>query len=146
MLTAMTSLCRRPLLLLLLAVPLLASCGATNRLLKAKPIALSQRFDAAPEAIDTRKVLPFHKVWMTPDRQLERTAAAKTKLYIAPVTLDQLRPMKKPLVRQEVQMGSIERNVPGVAWQLRQEFIRAFQLSPRLCSRPRHGDAPACAH
>jgi Protein of unknown function (DUF3313) len=117
--------------ILLAALPLLTSCSATNRLLKAKPTSLSGSFDQPTLAMDSRKQLPFQKVWITPDRRVEAAAVVKSKLYIAPVSLAQLRPLKKPLVRNEVYAGSIVRNEAGMAYQLRQEFGRAFYQSPR---------------
>ncbi len=124
-------------LLALLALP---SCRSTNRLLKAKPAALSPFFEQQGQAMDVRKQLPFHKIWMTPDTRAEVGAVQKTKLYVAPVSLQYLRPVKKPLVRKEIALGSIERREAGMALVLRNEFSGAFQRSPqpryRIAQRP----------
>lgn len=114
----------------LLALTLLASCGSTNRLLKAKPAPLSPFFEQPEHMVDTRKQLPFHKIWMTTDRKLEAEAVKKTKLYVAPVTLQYLRPIKKPLVRKEVSWGSIDRREDQMALRLRNDFAKAFVRSP----------------
>lgn len=114
----------------LLALALLTSCGSTNRLLKAKPSPLSPFFEQPEQVMDTRKQLPFHKIWMTSDRELEALAVKKTRLYVAPVTLQYLRPLKKPLVKKEVQWGSVSRREDEMALKLRNEFAKAFLRSP----------------
>lgn len=115
----------------LMALVLLTSCGTTNRLLKAKPAKLSAFFEQPEKAMDTRKQLPFHKLWMTTDKELEAVVIKKTKLYVAPVTLQYLRPIQKPLVKKEVQWGSIERRENEMALRLRNEFAKAFLRSPQ---------------
>ena len=119
---------------------LLPSCNSTNRLLKAKPTALSKAFDRPSLATDCQRNLPFQKLWITPDRKMKSEAMTKKKLYVAPVSLAQLRPVAKPLIQSEIATGYIDRNEMGMAAQLRREFIRAFQQSPRpryqVVSRP----------
>jgi len=115
----------------LLALALLTSCGSTNRLLKAKPAPLSPFIEQPERVVDSRKQLPFHKIWVTLDRKLEAEAVKKTKLYVAPVTLQHLRPMKKALVRKEVEWGSIERREDEMALKLRNEFAKGFLRSPQ---------------
>ncbi len=118
-------------LLLGACMAILPSCNSTNRLLKAKPTTLSQAFDRPSLATDCQLDLPFQKFWVTPDRKLKDTAMSKKRLYIAPVSLNQLRPVTKPLIQTEIDTGYIDRNEAGMAAQLRQEFIRAFQQSPQ---------------
>lgn len=114
-------------LLFLLFLP---SCRSTNRLLKARPAELSDFFEQPDQAMDTRKILPFQKTWITKDRALE-SATKKTKLFVAPVDMQHLRPVKKVLVRNEIEWGSIDRREAEMAYRLRNEFAKAFLHSPQ---------------
>lgn len=135
----------RPFLLLLSfflgASSLLAltSCGSTNRLLKARPAKLTPFFELPQLAQDARKQLGFQKIWTTPDRAALAASLTKKKLYIAPVTLAYLRPVDKAFATQEIEWG-LQRQERDIAIRLHQEFISAFQRSPRplyqLASQP----------
>jgi hypothetical protein len=120
-------LCR--LFLLLLPGMLLCSCSATNHLLKARPCKLSPFFEHANDAVNTKGKLPFQKVWVTKDSETLAAGRTVTKLYIAPVSLDHLRPIKKVMARQEARWGT-ERREAQMAIRLREEFERAFLESP----------------
>jgi hypothetical protein len=119
---------------------LLPACNTTNRLLKAKPVQLTPFIAHPEEMLDSRKKLPFQKIWMTQEKGVEEASAKKTDLYVAPVTLQYLRPVKKPLVRKEVDWGSIDRQENEMALKLRNEFAKAFLRSPapryRIVQRP----------
>jgi Protein of unknown function (DUF3313) len=106
------------------------ACGSTNRLLKAKPTKLSSFFEQPENGADARKQLPFQKIWMTTDKEVEAVAVKKTKLFVAPVSLEHLRPVKKALIRQEIEWGSIDRREAEMAHQLRNEFAKAYLRSP----------------
>ncbi len=114
----------------LLALLVLPSCSSTNRLLKAKPAKLSPFFEQPELANDARKQLPFHKIWMTRDHELEAISVKKTQLYVAPVSLHYLRPVQKALVRNEIAIGSIDRREAEMAHKLRNEFAKAYLRSP----------------
>jgi hypothetical protein len=113
----------------LLTLLMLPACRSTNRLLKAKPAKLSPFFEQPEMVMDTRKTLPFQKTWIMKDKAME--PAKKTKLYVAPVSLEHLRPVKKILVRNEVEWGSINRREEEMANRLRNEFAKAFLRSPQ---------------
>ena len=119
---------------------LLPACSSTNRLLKAKPAQLTAFIEHPEQMLDSRKKLPFQKIWMTPDKAVEAEAVKKVELYVAPVTLQYLRPVKKPLVKKEVDWGSIDRRENEMALKLRNEFAKAFIRSPspryRIVQRP----------
>ena len=118
-----------PILALLLLV--LPACSSTNRLLKAKPVALSPFFEQPWLAQDASAQLGFQKVWTTPDRKVLTQGMAKRKLYIAPVTLRYLRPMDRALASSEVSWGGVQRREIDVSTRLREEFVNAFRRSPR---------------
>lgn len=128
------------LLLVLLLACLCSSCRSTNQLLKAKPVPFSA-FIEHPELMrDYRDRVPFHRIWSTADPAVRERAAKKTELYIAPVTLRYLRPLKKPMVRKEVELGSIDRREQEMAVKLRQAFAEAFDDANRaryyVCDSP----------
>ena len=70
--------------------------------------------------------MPVHAIWRTKDDGVLGRVFTKKEIYIAPVRLEYLRPLKKPLVRYEVSQGTVERNEPGIAWMMRNEFGRAL--------------------
>ena len=123
--------------LLLLALP---ACSSMNRMLKAKPIALSPFFEQPWLAQDASKQLGFQKVWTTPDPKVLAVGKTKRKLYIAPVTLNYLRPVNQPLSSGEVAWGGVQRQQVEIAARLREEFVAAFRGSPsplyHLVNRP----------
>lgn len=118
------------LLIPLLLMAVLASCESTNLLLKAKGVPLSPFIEHPTEMLVTRDRLPVHATWRTEDERALERVFGKKELYIAPVNLEHLRPLKKPLVRYEVAEGSIARDEHGIAHLLRNEFARAFVRSP----------------
>lgn len=137
-----SSACRRFTLFLLMGMmlPMLASCRSTNKLLKAKAAPLSPFVEQQHELISNRDRLPFHRMWWPRDQKVIAEAASRTRLYVAPVRMEYLRPVKKPLPRKEIEWGSIQRRENDVAFYLRNEFGRAFLRSPapryRLASAP----------
>ena len=109
---------------------LLPACSATNRLLKAKPVALSPFFEQPWLAQDAGAQLGFQKIWTTPDPQVLAQGKARRKLYIAPVTLDYLRPVNRAFASGEVAWGGVQRRQVEIAERLREEFVAAFRHSP----------------
>lgn len=120
--------CLLPVLAFVL--PWLVSCQSTNKLLKAKSAALSSFIEQPGQMITNRERLPFHKLWWPRDARVIAKAAPRTSIYIAPVRLEYLRPIKKPLPRKEVEWGSIRRREGDMAYFLRNEVGRAFLRSP----------------
>lgn len=117
------------LALTLLCFVFLTSCESANRLLKAKPADLSA-FVEHPKEMEPRKDrVPFHRIWISRNREVNRRAAAKTEIYFAPVTLQYLRPISKTVARNEVADGTIQRREGEVADRVRFEFMRAFAES-----------------
>ncbi|MEQ1751370.1 MAG: hypothetical protein ABL974_18245, partial [Prosthecobacter sp.] len=119
------------MLLLPATLMALSSCTSANRMLKARPPALSPFFEQPQLAQDTSKQLPFQKIWTTPDRRVIVAGLAKRKLFIAPVTLQYLRPVNKQLATLEISRGGVPRQEQDVARRLRDEFAAAFRRSPK---------------
>lgn len=128
------------LLLLAAVLPLLASCQSTNKLLKARPAKLSPFIEHPSEMITNRERLPFHRIWWPTDTRVIGGAASRSSLYIAPIHMEYLRPVAKPLPRKEIEWGSIQRREADMAFYLRNEMGRAFLRSPspryRLAKSP----------
>lgn len=116
--------------LLVLPVCTLVSCESTNLLLKAKAIPYSPFIEHPAEMHRERGRMPVHAIWRTKNDDALGRIFAKKEIYIAPVRLEYLRPLAKPLVRYEVSQGTIERDDAGIAWMMRNEFARAFLRSP----------------
>lgn len=128
-----------PIFLSALSLLMLPACSSTNRLLKARPVALTPFFEHPQLAQDARKQLGFKKIWTTPDRAVLTASLTRRRLYIAPVTLAYLRPVDKAFAAQEISWG-LQRQERDIAIRLHQEFTAAFQYSPRplyhLASKP----------
>lgn len=107
-----------------------SSCRSTNQFLKAKPAPLSSFLEHRGEMSKHRERAPFHKVWSNPDAAVRQRATAQKEIFIAPVSLEHLRPVKKALVRNEIRIGSIDRREKEMAERLRAEFAEAFRKSP----------------
>jgi hypothetical protein len=106
------------------------SCESTNQMLKARAVAFSPFIEHPGEMQPARNRIPVHYIWRSPDEALRRRAMPKTEIYIAPVQLQYLRPLKRPLVRFEVKHGSIDRNEAKMAAALHDDFANAFFKSP----------------
>lgn len=119
-----------PLVIAIIASLMATSCRSTNQLLKAKPAPLSPFIEHPGQMRAFRERVPFHKAWACPDAKVRERAIPKRQIYIAPVSLKYLRPVAKPLIREEIEMGSIKRNEVGMAIKLRNEFAYAFARSP----------------
>ncbi len=108
---------------------MLPACSTANRLLKPRPAKLTPFFEQPDLAHDGREQFGFQKVWTTPDRRLLEDSLTKQKLYIAPVTVGHLGPVKKPLAWWGIAWG-LKRHERGIATRLHKEFTRAFERSP----------------
>lgn len=117
-------------LYLLPCLAVMSSCAGANHLLKARAVSLSLFFEQATQAVDTRGKLPFQRVWVSVDQQVLRAGKEARNIYIAPVSLEYLRPPKKAVTRQEVRWG-LKRQEQWMAWKLREEFAAALSHSPQ---------------
>jgi hypothetical protein len=107
------------------------SCSGTNQLLKARPAPLSAFLENPRLMKPDRKRAPFHKIWRSADPDLRARVAEKTSIFVAPVTLQYLRPINKELIEREIAMGSLQRKEREMATLLRNEFAIAFQASEK---------------
>ena len=127
-------------LALLCIVGVLCSCQTSNRLLHAGKVPLSPFIEQPHVMTPARDRVPFHFVWRNFNRDAQWRVTKKTEIYIAPVTLAYLRPVKQKLVKKEIAEGLVKRNETTIARQLRAKFANAFLYSPspryRLAMKP----------
>ena len=108
----------------------LCSCQTSNRLLHAKKVPLSPFIEQPHVMTPARQRVPFHLIWRNFDRDVQWRVVKKTEIYIAPVTLRHLRPVKKALVKKEIQQGTVKRDESRMAQVLRAKFANAFIHAP----------------
>ncbi len=120
----------------------LAACQfrPAQKLLKAKPAAISKFLDQRTSMAPMRHRLPYHFVWTNPDPKLAAVVSRRMEIYIPSVELRYLRPVTKPLARWEIKHGWIRPREEEIAQELRASFIEAFERSPqprfRVVERP----------
>lgn len=108
----------------------LCSCQTTNRLLHAKKVPLSPFIEQPHVMTPARARVPFNLTWRNFNRDAQWHVVKKTEIYIAPVTLRHLRPVKQALVKKEIQKGTVKRDEARIAREMRARFANAFIHSP----------------
>lgn len=98
-----------------------------NRLAKAAAVEPSPFLTHAGELKKTQPdQAPFLRVWKNPSSKTWEKAESKKLLYIAPVSLEHLRPMSKPLSKVEVREKTRQERAAGLAEYAHREFTKAF--------------------
>lgn len=115
---------------MLCVVCALCSCQTSNRLLHAKKVPLSPFVEQPHVMTPARDRVPFHLTWRNFNRDAQWRVVKKTEIYIAPVRLDELRPVKQALVKKEIEKGTVKRDEKRIASALRAKFANAFIHSP----------------
>lgn len=106
------------------------SCQTSNRLLHAKKVPLSPFIEHPHVMMPARDRVPFHLIWRNFDREVQWRVVKKNEIYIAPVNLKYLRPVKQAVVRNEIKTGAVKRDEESVARLVRAAFANAFINSP----------------
>jgi hypothetical protein len=107
------------------------SCRSAQRLVKAFPAEPSPFLIHQAELKRTEAAKsPFLLDWKNKDANLWAQAQKRPHIHIAPINLDHLRPMSRPLSKIEVSEKSRQRNVRKLAGYFRQELEKAFRLAP----------------
>lgn len=116
------------LLLILLVLP---SCNTARKFLKAKPAELSAFVERPAEMQRQPIKTAFQYVWRSSDRSAHAKARPLTELYIAPVSLKYLRPLKTGLTKFAESLGTdYSQSAPQQAYELRHQFALALANSP----------------
>jgi hypothetical protein len=108
----------------------LSSCSSLNRLAKAGAAKPSAFLAHGAELKKTRPDQePFLYIWRNPSEQVLEKAETKKHLYIAPVSLEHLRPMSKALSIVEIRENSRQQRAVELAEYMRTQFANAFRQS-----------------
>ncbi len=119
------------LLLALLLLLTLVSCRSAQRLVKAFPAEPSPFLVHAKELKRTEaEKSPFLLDWKNKDPQVWALAQKRPHIHIAPVNLDHLRPMSRPLSKIEVSEKSRQKNVRKLAGYFHESLTQAFRNAP----------------
>lgn len=104
------------------------SCRSTQRLVKAFPADPTDFLQHRKELKKTKATdSPFMLEWTNPNAQLWEKAAKKQAIHIAPVSLENLRPMTRTLSRVEVSEKERQTKVKKLASYLESELTKAFE-------------------
>jgi Protein of unknown function (DUF3313) len=117
-----------PRLALLLLLFSAVSCRSTQRLVKAFPAEPTDFLQHGKELKKTKAAnSPFLLDWTNPDAKAWAQAAERKTIYIAPVSLDKLRPMSRTLSKVEVSEKARQKKVMKLASYLESELAEAFE-------------------
>ncbi|MES2505520.1 MAG: DUF3313 family protein [Verrucomicrobiota bacterium] len=107
-----------------------SACSSLERLAKA---GAAQPSAFLPHGAEMKKTKaehdPFLRVWRNPSKEVWAKAETKKTLFIAPVSLEHLRPMTKPLSRVEVREKSRQKEAKKLATYIHDQFSQAFRSS-----------------
>ncbi len=119
-------------LLALLIVTTGASCHSTQRLVKAFPAEPSPFLVHQHALIKTDAAKsPFLRDWRNKDAAAWTESGKRKHIYIAPVSLEHLRPMSRTLSKIEVTEKSRQKNVRKLGDYFHEEIVKAFQTAPQ---------------
>lgn len=138
---APTPIHRASLLFLAFSVMSLCSCKTTKSVLASVSVKPSSFLTHGSELKEDRSRSAFLGNWWTPDETLQAAADATLKLYISPVRIDAVRPMKNYLAKVEFSDKRRQKKLVELASYAQKRFIKAFKDS----KNPRFTlvDAPA---
>lgn len=118
-------------LVLLILVFSGVACRSTQRLVKAFPAEPTDFLQHGKELKKTKAAdSPFLLDWTNPDSKAWEKAAEKKTIHIAPVALQNLRPMTRTLSKVEVSEKERQKKVQKLASYLETELTKAFEKAP----------------
>ncbi len=119
-------------LLALILVTTGASCSSTQRLVKAFPAEPSPFLVNQHALIKTDAAKsPFLRDWRNKDTAVWTESEKRKHIYIAPVSLEHLRPMTRTLSKIAVSEESRLKNVQKLADYFHQEVVKSFTNAPK---------------
>lgn len=129
------------LLLLSLLCGFATSCSPLRKFVKAKPAQLSAFIELPQEMRRQSVQTAFQLTARSRDQEAHAKARPFTELYIAPVSLNYLRPMKIGFTKLKQRLGTEwSQDAPRQAAQVRHQFAQAFLNPPhsryRLVAKP----------
>jgi hypothetical protein len=114
----------------------LCSCQSLNRAAKPDPAAPSAFLSHPKEMKEDPKRSPFMLNWTNPSPNIADAAKQRTEIYIAPVSVEFLRPISKSVSRLESGDASQKVAARKLADMMRNEFMDVFKKSPQRRYQP----------
>jgi hypothetical protein len=132
---------RLSLLLLALAASLLCSCKTAKSVVASVSVKPSAFLTHGKDLKEDRSKSPFLGNWWTNDKKLQAAADEKTQIYIAPVSIDAVRPMQNYLAKVEFSDKRRQKKLEELAKYAHKKFVSAFKTA----KHPRYTvvDAPS---
>lgn len=119
------------LLLVLILVTTGVSCRSTQRLVKAFPAEPSSFLINRQALVKTNAAKsPFLRDWRNPNPKAWTESEKHTHIYIAPVSIEHLRPMTRTLSKIAVSEESRQKNVRKLADYFHEEIVKSFTNAP----------------
>ncbi len=123
---------RRPhlqlqLLILAFTASVLCSCKTAKSIVASVSVKPSEFLTHGHQLKEDRSRSAFLGNWWTADKKLQAAVEAKKKLYISPVRIDAVRPMKTRLAKAEFSDKRREKKLIELAEYAHKRFMKAFQ-------------------
>lgn len=118
---------RLPLLSLALLAPALSSCKTAKSVVASVSMTPSPFLTHGKDLKEERERSPFLGNWWTPDKKLQSAADSKTQIYISPVRIDAVRPMKNYLAKVEFSDKRRQAKLEDLAEYAHKRFVKAFK-------------------
>lgn len=118
---------RLSLLLLALAASLLCSCKTAKSVVASVSVKPSAFLMHGKDLKEDRSKSPFLGNWWTNDKKLQAAADEKTQIYIAPVSIDAVRPMQNYLAKVEFSDKRRQKKLEELAKYAHKKFVSAFK-------------------
>jgi hypothetical protein len=116
-------------LLVALAASLLCSCKTAKSVVASVSVKPSEFLTHGPQLKEDRGRSAFLGNWWNADKKLQAASEATRKLYISPVRIDAVRPMKNYLAKVEFSDERRQKKLAELATYAQKRFIKAFKDS-----------------
>jgi hypothetical protein len=116
-------------LLVALAASLLCSCKTAKSVVASVSVEPSEFLTHGPQLKEDRGRSAFLGNWWNADKKLQAASEATRKLYISPVRIDAVRPMKNYLAKVEFSDERRQKKLAELATYAQKRFIKAFKDS-----------------
>ncbi len=126
---------------LCLLLPVMVSCRTVKSVVEAVSVKPTSFLSHGNELKENRKRSPFIGNWWNKDPKVVKAADKVTKIYIAPVTDENLRPMHQWSARMEFTQKRRDRKMKSLLKYTQNKFVKAFKSNPK--SRYTVVDQPA---
>ena len=110
-----------------MACVMLSSCKTVRSTVASVQVEPSEFVSHGADLKEDRSRSAFLGNWWTPNKKLQAAADAKTQVYVAPVRVDAVRPMKNYLAKMEFSDKRRDAKLDWLAGYARERFIKAFR-------------------